>query len=131
MTKISNLNSGQALVMLLFFVLVGIIIATSATFIIASNSQAATTMSEGVIAKEMADSGIETAMLGILRNNDSYTGETISPLNGGTVVITVTGTGTKTIDSTATNGNFVKKVEVIVSYSNNILGVPTSWKEID
>ncbi|HKC05027.1 MAG TPA: hypothetical protein VKC54_04110 [Patescibacteria group bacterium] len=123
-------QSGQALVMLLFFVIVGMIVATSATFIVATNSQAATTLGEGIIAKEMADSGIETAMLQILRTNDNYTGETIN-INGGTVVITLSGATVKTIDSVATNGSFVKKVEVTVTYSNNVLGVPTSWKEVN
>lgn len=124
----SKNQSGQALIMLLFFVIVGLAVATSATFIVASNSQAVTTLSEGIIAKEMADSGIDAAMLGILRTNDAYTGETID-LNGGSLVVTVTGGATKTITSIATNGSFVKKVEVTVNYSNNVLGVPTSWKE--
>ncbi|KKQ92742.1 MAG: hypothetical protein UU16_C0034G0006 [Candidatus Woesebacteria bacterium GW2011_GWA2_40_7] len=124
-------EGGQALLMLLFFVLVGITVATAATFAVAANSEAATTQSEGIIAKEMADSGIEVAMLGILRDNDNYTGETITDLNGGTTVVTVTGGSIKTIDSIATNGSFVKKVEVIVTYSNNVLGIPTYWKEIN
>lgn len=127
--KIKN-QSGQALIMLLFFVLVGITVATSATLITASNSEAATTLGEGIIAKEMADSGIEAAMLGIVRDSANYTGETIANINGGSVVVSVTGGASKKIDSVATNGNFVKKVEVIVNYSNNVLGVPTSWKEI-
>ncbi len=134
--KISNLKSqisgregGQALIMLLFFVLVGITIATAATFAVAANSEAATTQSEGIITKEMADSGIEVAMLGLLRENDSYTGETITDIDGGSVIVTITGGSTKTINSIATNGSFVKEVEVIVAYSNNVLGVPTYWKE--
>lgn len=124
-------DGGQALIMLLFFVLVGVAITTAATFIIASNSEAVTTLSEGIIAKEMADSGAETAMIGILRNSDTYSGETINNLNGGSVVVTVTGATSKTIDSVATNGNFVKKVEVTVTYSNNVLETPSSWKEIN
>ncbi|HKB88058.1 MAG TPA: hypothetical protein VKC53_00245 [Patescibacteria group bacterium] len=124
-------QEGQALIMLLFFIVVAVIITTAAIFAISSNSDAATALSEGIIAKEMADSGIETAMLGILRGNNNYTGETINSLNGGSVVITVAGTTTKTIDSTATNGNFIKKVEVVVSYSNNVLETPTSWKEVN
>ncbi len=122
---------GQALIMLLFFIVVAMIISTAATIIVASNSIASTTLSEGIIAKEMADSGIEAAMLGILRGNDAYTGETINSLNGGEVVVTVSGTTTKTIDSVATNGNFVKKVEVTVPYTDNELRTPSSWKEVN
>lgn len=124
-----NQQSGQALIMMLFFVLVGISITTAAALIIAANSMAATNLSEGIIAKEMADSGIESAMVGILRNGAAYTPEPINDLNGGTVIVTVSGTTTKTIISTATNGNFIKRVVVSVPYSDNILGTPTSWEE--
>jgi hypothetical protein len=128
--KAKAFQSGQALIVLLFFVIVAITIAASAAFIIAANSTAASNVVEGIAAKEMADSGAESAMLGLLRFNDSYTGETLS-VNGGTVVVTVTGGVTKTITSTATNGNFIKKVVVIVDYSNNVLSAPSSWKEVN
>lgn len=127
--KASAFAGGQALVALLIFVMMGLAIAVSASFIVASNSLAATDVQEGNIARQMADSGIETALLGILRNGDSYVPVPITNLNGGTVAITVTTNGsTKTIDSTATNGNYIKKVEVVVTYSNNVL-TEVSWKE--
>lgn len=123
-------EAGQALVTLLIFLMMGLAIATAASFIIASNSQAATNVQEGIIAREMADSGIETSYLKILRNNNAYTGETIN-LDGGSVAITVAWNGTTaTIDSVATNGSFVKKVESIVTYDNNGL-TQISWKEIN
>ena len=122
-------QSGQALVTLLIFIVMALAIAVAASFIIASNSLAATNVQEGIIARQMADSGIETAYLKIIRTAGAYNGETIT-VDGGPVLITVTGTTTKKIDSTATNGNFIKKVESIVTYSQNEL-TQVSWKEIN
>lgn len=117
------------MVTLLIFIVMALAIAVAASFIIASNSIAATNVQEGIIARQMADSGIETAYLKIIRGASTYTGETIT-VDGGPVVITVTGGVTKTIDSVATNGNFIKKVESVVTYSNNVL-TQVSWKEIN
>lgn len=124
-------ESGQALVALLIFVVMSLAIATAASFIIASNSTAATNVQEGLVARQMADSGVETAYLQILRNKASYSGETINGLDGGTVVISVSWAGgTGTIDVTATNGNYVKKLESKVTYSQNVL-TEVSWKEVN
>jgi len=123
-------ESGQALVSLLIFVVMGMAIATAASFIIASNSLASTNVQEGLIARQMADSGIEQAFLQLLRNS-SYTGTGATPisLNGGTVVVTVTTNGNqKIIDSIATNGSYVKKVEAIVSTNSTLSEI--SWKEV-
>jgi hypothetical protein len=128
--KKNNKNSGQALVALLMFVLMAISAATAAGFVIANNSVAAGDAETGIMVRQMADSGVETAYLGFLRQNDNYTGETLS-LNGGTVEISISGAGeVKTITSRATLGNFVKTVESVVSYSNNVLS-KISWKEVN
>lgn len=130
MNKVKKQNSGQALVALLMFVLMAVSAATAAGFIIANNSIAAGSAESGIIVRQMADSGIETAYLGFLRQNDNYTGETLN-LNGGTVEISVIDSGaTKTITSKATLGNFIKTVESVISYSNNVL-TKVSWKEVD
>lgn len=122
-------SGGQALIALLMFVLMAVAVATAASFIIASNSLSASNIESGVIARQMADSGIEIAYLGFLRNQDSYMGEVLN-LNGGTVTITISGVGTtKTITSVATIGNFSKTVESVITYSDNVL-TRVSWKEI-
>lgn len=123
-------QSGQALVSLLIFIVMALAIATAATFIIATNSLSATNVAEGTIARQMADSGIETAYLKILRTGNAYTGETINDLNGGTIEVSVSWNGSlATIDSTATNGKYTKKVESTVTYDDNGL-TEGYWKEI-
>lgn len=119
-------QKGDSLILLLVFVMVAIAVATSATFIIATNSISTTSVSEGLVTKQMAESGIERALLGFLRD-PGYKGETFT-IDTGTVVVTVSGTTTLVFDATATNGNYIKRVEVIASYSNNVI-TPISWKE--
>ena len=127
-----KLQSGQALVMLLFFVVVGITITTAAIIIIAGNSLSVTNINEGEIAKAFAETGAEKALLQILRGNYEKEGTTLEniPLNGGEANVTITSTnGTATIDSVGTAGNYIKKVRVTV-LKDGMMEV-TSWKEVN
>ena len=136
MSKIKHKNikrnnyliAGQSLVLLLIFVMIAISITAVATFVLSANSLAATTYSQGVATAHMAETGAEVALVKILRDQ-TYVGETLV-IDEGTVVVTVSGTTNLTITATATNGNFTKTVEVLATYSNNVL-TPTSWKEIN
>jgi Tfp pilus assembly major pilin PilA len=121
-------QNGQTLVLLLVFVMVVIAITTAATFIIATNSISTTSVSQGLATKQMAETGAEKAMLQLLRN-PNYKGEKFS-LDTGTVTATVSGTTSLTVDATAVNGDYVKRVEVKATYSNNVL-TPTSWKDLN
>lgn len=127
MTK-NKYEEGQTLVLLLVFVMVAIAITTAATFIIATNSLSATAVSRGLATKQMAEAGAEKALLQLLRD-PNYKGETFS-LDTGAVTATVSGTTTLTIDSTAVNGDFEKRVEVITIYSDNVL-TPVTWKDLN
>ncbi|TSC55867.1 MAG: Uncharacterized protein G01um101418_556 [Parcubacteria group bacterium Gr01-1014_18] len=69
-----------------------------------------------------------------LRANSSYTGESIT-FSEGSCTITVTGAGTKTIDSVGVLGDFTRKVRVIGTIAANSQGNAkkfsiTSWEEI-
>jgi hypothetical protein len=125
---IYNLQSGQTLVLLLVFVTVAIAITAAAIFILTTNSISATNFSQGRSTKAMAEAGVEKALLSLLRD-PNYKGETFS-LDTGTVTATVSGTTTLTISVAATDGDYVKRVEVIATYSNNVL-IPTSWKDLN
>ena len=126
-------ESGQTLVALLFFVMVGMIVTVAATIILSTNSLAAQKLSQGEVARQMAETGAENALLQLLRNKN-YLGETLTNIGGAVgdnVVITIgtdPATGQKAIFSTATSGNFTRKVEVI--YTANDVLTPLSWKEI-
>lgn len=121
-------QDGQTLVLLLVFIMVTIAITTAATFIIATNSLSATAVSQGLATREMAEAGVEKALLEFIRD-PNYKGETFI-LDLGTVTATVSGTTALTINSTAVNGDYIKRVEVKAIYSNNVL-TPVSWKDIN
>jgi hypothetical protein len=129
-SQISNHKSreGQTLVLLLVFMMVAIAISTAAAFIIATNSLSITNISQGLATQSMAEAGAEKALLQLLRD-PNYKGETFS-LDTGIVTATVSGTTTLTIDSTATNSGYLKRVEVKATYSNNVL-TPVSWKDLN
>lgn len=126
-------EKGQTLVALLFFVMVGMIVTTAAVMILSTNSLAAQKLSQGEVARQLAETGAENALIQLLRDKN-YHGETLQNIGGVTgdnVLITIGTdpmTGQKAIFSTATSGNFTRKVEVI--YTANDVLTPLSWKEI-
>ncbi|HSW88742.1 MAG TPA: hypothetical protein VLG12_06290 [Candidatus Saccharimonadales bacterium] len=125
-------EKGQTLVTLLFFMVIAITITTGAIIIIFVNTQAQTKVQQSQSAYYVAESGMENALMQSLRN-PSYTGEVLT-IGEGTASITaaLTGSvqsGTFTATSTGTVGNFVRKIQVTGSYTNNVFTVQ-SWKEI-
>lgn len=119
-------QSGQTLVILLVYMVIAIIVTTAAVSIMISNSRGTDSVLQGTTALDIAESGAETAMIKLLRNN-LYTGETIT-VNGGTAVVTVD-TASKTVLSKGTLNNFTRIIQVVYDISNNVLTV-VSWKEI-
>ena len=124
---INKSNSGQTLVMLLIYVVVALIITTSAVAIAVVNSKGTDKVYQGTTALDVAESGAETAMLKLIRD-PNYTGETLT-VNGGSATITVTGTTQKTVTSVGSIGNFTKTIQAIVDTGNDVLTV-TSWKQL-
>lgn len=123
-------QGGQALIMLLFFILIGVTVTTAAIFIIATNSLAASDAEMGVVTRELADSGAENALLQVLRGN--FAEENLT-LPDGTVKVDITVTNglPSLITSQATDNskNYTKTVVVGVSYDNNNVMSVVSWKE--
>lgn len=120
-------QSGQALVTLLFFVILAIIIVSAAVAIVMTNALSGSRMQEGFNAYSIAESGAENALLRLDRNLN-YTGETL-PVDGGTATITATGTNPVTILSVGTANGAIKKVQVVVNINNGQLSI-VSWKEV-
>lgn len=124
---ISHLQSGQALITLIFFVLISVTIASGAIIMIAVNSTSLGKIQEGSISYDVAETGIENAILRLLRD-PSYTGETLT-IDNATVVITVIGGNTKTIVAVGTNGNFKRTVQVKMTYNSGYYTF-SGWQEI-
>ena len=125
--SIFNFQKGQALITLLFFVLISLTITTGAIIIIIANSISASRLQEGTLAYYTAESGIENALLRLLRD-PNYLGETLT-IGTSTAVITVSGSNPKTVISVGQSGNFKRKVSAQMNYANGYYTF-LNWKEI-
>ncbi len=121
-------NRGQALITLLFYVLIVITISSAAVILIGINSRSETRLQQGDLAYYIAESGAENAFLQVLRD-PLYTGEANLPIGEGTATTVVVQGNPTTITSTGTVSGFVRKVQVITTYTNGYYTI-TSWKEI-
>jgi hypothetical protein len=126
--KKTSLFPGQTLITLLFFMVIAMTIISTAVMLLILNSRGTSQLAEGMRAYAVAEGGAENAVLRLLRD-DTYTGETL-PVGDGTATITVTGSSPKTITSTGQVGAYMKRIEVVVGYTNNVLTIST-WREIN
>lgn len=122
-----RLNSGQALITLLFFVLISLTITSAAIIIIIINSISASKSQEGTLAYYAAESGVENALLRLLRD-PNYTGETLT-IGTSTAIITVTGSNPKIVVSVGQNGNFKRTVQAQMNYNSGYYTF-SNWKEL-
>ena len=128
--KCLRFRPAQSLVVLLVFVATATIITAGATTVVLINSQTSSKFTQGQEALTIAEAGADNAILRILRDPaNNYAGETLT-IGDGTATINVSGTTTKTILSTGQVGNFMRKVQVVGSFSNNTFTI-TSWSQID
>lgn len=122
-----NKNRGHALVVLLFFMILAITVITASVALMIASSSSTTLFVSGNSAKTIAESGIENALVRLLRN-PNYNGEVLT-VNSGRARITVSGDETKTIISEGVLDDSVKKIEVTATFGNNMYSI-SSWKEI-
>lgn len=117
---------GQTVVTLLVFVLVAIMLTTSAAFITTINTRSNTSVLRGHQALVNAETGVYTAMQAILRDS-TFTSDTVT-MPEGTVTISVTGTTTRTIVSQGVSGSFHRTVTVVAGLTGTAWTI-TSWVE--
>jgi hypothetical protein len=120
---------GQALVILLFFSLIGITIISTTVMMVLANSLSGMRLQEGSVVYTIAQSGVENALLRLLRD-PAYTGEVLSVGSGSaTITVTANGVNAYKVLSVGSLGNFKRTVQADVAYSNNVLQI-TSKKEV-
>lgn len=120
------MKTGQALVMLLVFSAIAIVVITAAVAIIIVGSTSASNVAISYDAFQAAESGVENALLRLLRD-PNYSGETLT-IGAATTTITVTGTDPKEIVSVGTMEEFVRTIRAEASYTQGVLSL-TSWTE--
>jgi len=125
--SIYNFQKGQALITLLFFVIIALTITSAAIIIIITNSISVSKFQEGTQAYYAAESGAENALLRLLRD-PNYSGETLT-IGSETIVVTVSGSNPKTVVSVGQDGNFQRTVQAQMNYNNGYYTV-SNWKEL-
>lgn len=125
--KKNRAKSGQTLVLLLVLMAIAIIVVSAGVIVTIVNSTSSGKLDSGNMAWDVAESGVENALMRLLRD-PAYVGETL-PVGSGTATITVTDGGTPLITSVGKLGNFTRTIQVSTSYTNNVLSI-SSWKEI-
>lgn len=119
---------GQALITLLFYVMIILVITTGAVMLIATNALSTTRLQESILAYSVAEAGAENAVIRVLRD-PSYAGETNLAVGEGDVDIEVTPGNPVVIVSTGTLNNFKRKIEVSLTRTSGFYNI-LSWKEI-
>jgi hypothetical protein len=123
-------QAGQTLIALLIFMMLSILITTTAVTVTVINAAGNTQTNFGELALQAAETGAENALLQLERD-PNYSGETMSINSATTATITVSGTTTRTITSVgmvAGIGSFKRTVIVTASYSGLAFTV-TNWVE--
>lgn len=120
-------QSGQALVPLLIFVVMAMIMIMFTVSLVVVNSQNARVYLVGEQALSIAESGIENAMMRLLRNA-SYVGETVT-VGSGQAVVTVNGTQPYVITSVGSLNQQSRTIVVTATRSAGLFEV-ISWQEV-
>lgn len=124
-----NRQSGQTLVALLAFMSLAITITSAATAITMVNIQATSKYSVGQEALNLAETAADNAILRLIRDQSYAAGEVITLPNGTGTIISITGSSPKTIVAEGKSGNFRRRIQVVLTQSNNITTI-TSWSEV-
>lgn len=120
-------SSGQALVTLLIVIAASMVMISAAVVMAVSTSQASGLAIHSQQALMTAESGMEEALMRLLRD-PNYTGGALT-LDATTATISVTGANPKTVLSSAQSGTVVRKIQAQISESSGVMTV-TEWKEV-
>jgi hypothetical protein len=126
--QIHSTSSGQALVMLLVFMVIAITITAMAVSFVIVNSTAASHVEQADAALSIAESGAENALLRLVRD-PTYSGTETLSIDGGTVTATVSATNPIIIFVNGKQGQFTRSIQVQAVFNNTVLTIQ-SWQEI-
>jgi hypothetical protein len=121
-------KKGQAMITMVFMMVIGVIVTTGAAYALLGNIGATTQQELGQLAYSTAESGLENGLLRFIRD-PSYAGETITVDAGRIATITVSSGTPATITAVGTVGSVVRRVQATVQYINGVFTILT-WDEI-
>jgi len=122
-----NTQKGSALLAIIVISAIATTIFTAASTSLLGQLIQSNTSTNSAKSYLFAESGVEDAILNLLRNPD-YAGGTLI-LDSKDITIVVTGTNPKTITVTVEFNNTKRTLSVTALYSENNLQI-TSWREI-
>jgi type II secretory pathway component PulK len=123
-----NKNKGMALVSVIIFSAVAMIVITMAISLSILTAQANRQLLQGQQALHVAESGVENALMQLLRN-PAYNQETLIIGNGTAIINVGTPNGQRTVNVVGTVGSATRTVEVVIDDTNGTMTVE-SWREI-
>lgn len=122
-------KKGNMLITVIILMFIATLVVTAAVFTILSSSSSISKVEQGQMAYQAAESGMDEAILQLLRN-PNYTGsENNIPTGQATFSLTVSGGATKTIDSWGKFGDFTRHIQTSASYNIGALTV-NPWQEV-
>lgn len=122
------LSRGQAMIMMLYIMVIGVIVTTGAVYALFNNTAVASMDELGMLAHSAAESGIENALLRLIRD-PTYVGETVTFDTQRSAVVTVASASPQVITSVGITGRVTRKVQTAVQYNSGILTI-VSWVDI-
>jgi len=122
-----NYESGHTLVTILVFTVVALAVVTASVNAIITITRSTAVLERHIIVTQAAESGIENAILRLLRD-PSYTGETLI-INDITVIVTVTGSDPKSVTASSQYFGAKQTVEATATYNENRLTI-SSWNYV-
>ena len=120
-------TSGQALVILLVYMVIAMITTSMAVALVIINATSTSHVEQGDMALNTAESGAENALIRLIRT-PNYTGETLT-VGGGSATVTVSGSSDKTILSEGVIGGYERNVQVVVRFLGGVMTI-LSWQEL-
>lgn len=111
-------QSGYILVALIIVMVMGLIISTALVSLMINSAMNVQSYNKNSVAYNTAESGIENAILNLLRDHD-YDGETLT-IDNALVVVTVAGEDTKTIDSVSTYLGDRQAIQAVVHFESGL-----------
>lgn len=121
-------SSGQALITLLFTVVIGMLVTTGAIMTLVNAYKSLSDQELTTFAYITAETGMENGILRIMRD-PSYTGETIVLDGNRTSVVTVTQAPGYVLLSVGSVGSVTRKIQVNAHFTG-LTFIIDSWKEV-
>lgn len=119
---------GYVMITMLYIMVIGILVTTGAAFALIANTQSTTSFETGARARQVAESGIENALIRLVRD-PAYAGETLEVSPGETATITVSTASGIVVTALGISGGTSRQIQAIVLYNDEILTIQ-SWKEL-